>query len=133
MGRLKTLGVLRRFEMNLISQSFRFVAFGSLVLVSALTTNAAQAMPQAPQTKPGNLGNSANIGTLEVTPETKSGLAPAPTTTSASVITLPEQTGEFAPLERALNNLVGRPDRSIKPALFDNRPNTVPGFIRTDL
>jgi hypothetical protein len=73
------------------------------------------------------------MGTLEVTPEAKSSLTPAPAAKNPGVISLPESNDEFDFLERALANLAGKRDRTIKPALFDTRPAYGPGFIRTDL
>lgn len=111
---------------------YGLTGLGGIMLVGMLSVSAAQAMPPVPAAKP-NLGNSASIGTLEVSPEAKSNLAPNASAPSSSVIVLPEPTDDFSFLERALNNLAGNPGRTIQPALFETRPNKAPGFIRTNL
>jgi hypothetical protein len=82
-----------------------------------------------------NLGNSASIGTLEVSPETKSELGNSIILPTVSNIQIPNSEQDQDPMQRTLNNLGNRDGRApaLEPAIGDIRINRGFGFIRTDL
>jgi hypothetical protein len=134
--------------MKAMTQFKLYLGLFSLLLGSVLSIGSslgvvAQAKPAegtvtTVQTQTGknkNLGNSATIGTLEVSPATKSELETPVVQPTVSNIQLPNSNQEQDPVQRTLNNLGGRDNRTpaLEPAIGDIRINRGFGFIRTDL